>query len=308
MSSQASVTNATLERRRILVVDDQATNVHILHNLLGSRHDVFMTTNSREALALCKAEQPDLVLLDIQMPELNGFDVCRRLKACHETAHIPVIFITASEASQDETLGLEVGAVDFISKPINPAVVVARVNTHLTIKALTDELRRMANVDALTGLPNRRRFDEQLDLEWRACKRAQVPLGVLMIDVDHFKGYNDYYGHQGGDGALRTVARVLGESLRRPRDFVARYGGEEFSCLLPESDLAATMRTAEYLRKQVEEAAIPHARSKVAQVVTVSLGVAVETPRVESELQLVRQADHALYVAKNCGRNRVRFE
>lgn len=293
-------------RPRILIVDDQAINIRILALLFQPDHEVFMARSGAQALAFCRDERPDLILLDVMMPDIDGFEVCRQLMADPATWHIPVIFITGRDTAEDESRGLEIGAVDFIAKPINPSIVKARVRTHLTLKAQSDALRELAYRDGLTGVPNRRRFDQQLDIEWRACLRSERPLAVLMVDIDAFKPYNDHYGHLLGDGALRCVAGVLQSTLRRPRDFCARYGGEEFICLLPESDLDMALHTAEYLRAQVEAAAIAHAYSAIGPVMTVSIGAAVRVPDASAQpAELLHAADDALYRAKREGRNRV---
>lgn len=290
----------------MLIVDDQPTNLHVAHQVLDPDCEVSVSTDSRDVLDLCRREAPDLVLLDIQMPHLDGFEVCKQLKATDETRDIPVIFLTSSDAVEDETRGLDVGAVDFISKPINPAVLRARVKTHLTLKSQSDRLREMVFVDGLTGVANRRHFDERFGLEWRACRRSRVPLGLILIDIDHFKAYNDHYGHQGGDEALQAVAQTLRSAMRRPRDFVARYGGEEFVCLIPDSDADATLRTAEYLLNQVQGVGIPHDRSEVSSIVTISAGVVSQVPKSDVEPgALLQLADARLYAAKRKGRARV---
>ncbi|MDR3417473.1 MAG: diguanylate cyclase [Nevskia sp.] len=292
-------------RPRLLIVDDQPVNIQVLYQLFARDHDVFMATSGRQAIEVCRRELPDLVLLDIMMSDLDGLEVCRALKGEAATRDIPVIFVTGQESPEEETRGLAAGAVDFISKPINPAVVQARVHTHLTLKAQADRLRDLAFVDGLTGVANRRRFDERLAQEWRACARTREPLAVALVDVDHFKQFNDYYGHQAGDACLQTVATQLVKVLRRPRDFVARYGGEEFVCLLSGVQASRAGHAAELLRASVEAAAVPHQRSDCAQVVTASIGLAVAVPTADtSPAELLAAADARLYQAKQAGRNR----
>lgn len=296
----------TSPRFRLLIVDDQPINVRVLHEALGMDYDIFMATNGLQALEICAREQPDLVLLDIEMPDIDGIEVCRRLKKNEATQEIAVLFVTGHTSPEQETLGLEVGAVDFIAKPIHPAVVRARVRTHLLLKWQTDQLRRMALVDGLTGVANRRRFDEALNMEWRVCSRSGESLGLAMIDVDYFKRFNDQHGHQAGDACLKTVAQKLRGQLRRPRDLIARYGGEEFVCMIPGASLDALENIAEVLRGAIESAAIPHGGSDCSDVVTVSIGFAVAYPRFcESPDVLLQSADRSLYAAKNSGRNRV---
>ena len=294
------------ERPRLLVVDDQPINIQALYQIFHVDHEVFMATSGRQALDFCQRDPPDLILLDVVMPEMDGLEVCRHLKANPLTAGIPVIFITAQTEPADETRALEAGAVDFITKPVNPAVVRARVKTHLTLKAQTDMLRALVFIDGLTGVANRRHFDENLQDEWRRCRRGGAPLALVMIDIDHFKRYNDYYGHQTGDACLQAVAATLQRGFYRSHDLVARYGGEEFVCLLPECDLAGARKKAEELRQAVEAQGIPHEVSPTARMVTISLGIAATVPdSAGNPEQLLAAADAALYTAKSGGRNRV---
>jgi len=230
-------------RPRLLVVDDQPANIQVLYQILSSDYQVFMATSGAQALALCAARQPDLVLLDLIMPDMDGYQVCQRLKEDAVTRDIPVIFITAQTDESAEEMGFDLGAVDFISKPINPRIVKARVKTHLMLKAQSDLLRSWAYLDGLTGVHNRRFFDERVNAEMGRAIRNQTPLSLVMLDVDFFKRFNDHYGHQAGDDCLRRVAGTLKNSLMRGGDHVARYGGEEFVCLLPDTDFAGAMRS-----------------------------------------------------------------
>lgn len=294
-------------RPHLLIVDDEPINIQTLYQIFREDHEVFVATSGEQALALCRSGAlPDLILLDVLMPGMSGHEVCRRLKADPQTADIPVIFVTAQMDPQDETHALEIGGVDFITKPVNPAVVRARVRTHLTLKAQSDLLRTLAFVDGLMGVANRRRFDEALQTAWRNCQREQQPLTLLMIDIDHFKRFNDQYGHQEGDVCLKSVASAIQLHIFRPHDMVARYGGEEFACLLPGCDLTAGTLKAEELRKAVAGLGIPHTGSPPAGVVTISIGVATLYPQEhDTSDALVSAADTALYRAKTSGRNRV---
>ena len=296
----------TLPRSKILVVDDIPSNIHVLSRILNDEHDIYFATDGERALELVHERQPDLVLLDIMMPGMDGYELCTRLKADPATADIPVIFISARSEIEDETRGLEVGAIDFITKPISPPIVQARVRNHLLLKRNTDLLRQLSFLDGLTGIANRRRFDEALASEWRRCGRSGLPLSLIMVDVDQFKLYNDRYGHQAGDECLRAVASVLAEQARRPGELVARFGGEEFSCLLPGLDTEAAAGLAERMRQGVVERAIPHHSSSVAGHVTISLGVATLVPGADVlPATLPELADRMLYKAKHDGRNRV---
>ena len=297
---------ATTGRRpRLLVVDDQPVNIQALYQAFAADHQVLMATSGEQALALCLSQQPDLVLLDVVMPGLDGHEVCRRLQADAATRAIPVIFVTAHNDEAAETLGLELGAVDFISKPINPKIVRARVRTHLTLKAQSDLLRQWVYIDGLTGVYNRRHFDERLAAEWGRAARSGSPLSVVLLDVDLFKRFNDRHGHQAGDDCLRRVAAALQTGLRRPGDLIARYGGEEFVCLLPDTAPTGALVLAEQLGAAVQALHIEHGDSPVASVVTVSLGVCTQTANLPgSAADLLRAADAQLYRAKSEGRNR----
>lgn len=297
--------NASPQRAKLLVVDDQPLNIQALYQAFADEHQVFMATSGAQALAMCAAKPPDLVLLDVVMPDMDGHEVCRRLKADAATRDIPVIFVTAHNDEAAETYGLELGAVDFISKPINPKIVRARVKTHLTLKAQSDLLRQWVYIDGLTGAFNRRHFDEHLKAEAGRAARTGTLLSVVLLDVDFFKLYNDRYGHQAGDDCLRRIATTLKGGLRRPGDVLARYGGEEFACLLPETGLEGALVLANQLGQAIVEQQIEHAGSSVAPVVTVSLGVSTTSPGTPSSAQtLLRGADAQLYLAKSGGRNR----
>ena len=292
---------------KLLVVDDQPINIQVMHQIFGGDYQVFMATNGPQAVALCQSNPPDLVLLDIVMPGMDGFEVCSLLKASDLTCNIPVIFVTAHTDAAQETHGLSLGAVDFIAKPVNPAVVRARVKTQLTLKFQSDLLRKLVFLDGLSGVFNRRYFDQQLGVEWARSTRSSSPLSAIMIDVDHFKLFNDCYGHQAGDDCLRQIAVTLKTSLKRPADLVARYGGEEFACILPDTPFSDAMGLANELERKVRALSIPHAQSSVAHVVTVSVGVATRTlDSVDDQAALIGLADAQLYEAKQSGRGRVR--
>ena len=198
--------NTSLQKPKLLLVDDQRVNILVLHELFREECEVFMATGGEQALQVCRTVLPDLILLDVYMEGLDGHEVCRRLKASPDTCDIPIIFVTAQGAEQDEVRGLELGAVDFIVKPINPVIVKARVNTHLTLKRQSDILRSFALLDGLTGVANRRKFDEELELNWRRSLREHTALSVIMIDVDYFKQFNDIYGHPAADTVLTKMA------------------------------------------------------------------------------------------------------
>lgn len=286
-------------RPRLLVVDDQPVNIQALHRVFAADCQVLMATDGTRALRLCRDRQPDLVLLDVQMPGMNGHELCAELKADPLLRSIAVIFVTSQDHPDDETRALDAGAADFITKPFNPTVVRARVRTQLTLKAQADLLRELAFIDGLTGVHNRRHFDERFLAEARRAQRSRAPLAVVLADVDHFKRYNDALGHLAGDDCLRRVAAALRACLRRPTDLLARYGGEEFVCLLPDTDLAGAIGVAQLMEDGVRALVLPH--PGVDGSVTISLGVAAGT----SGQGLVEAADKALYLAKAAGRGRV---
>lgn len=289
---------------KLLVVDDTALNIQTLYQIFSNDHEVFMATSGQQALDFCEKTLPDLILLDVMMPDIDGHEVCRRLKNNERTRDIPIIFVTSQNNPDEETLGLQLGAVDFISKPINSAVVRARVKTHLTLKAQNDVLRSFAFIDGLTGIANRRRFDDNLAVEWRQCQRTGAPLTLLLIDIDHFKTYNDHYGHQAGGAALRAVAISISYCFNRAHDLVARYGGEEFICLLPDCGLIGAETKSEEIRAAVARLGIRNQASPTEKFITVSVGGACVIPsETLTPEQLIVAADTLLYAAKSKGRN-----
>ena len=291
---------------KLLVVDDQPINIQVMHQAFVGEYQVFMATSGAQALAVCQNNPPDLILLDVVMPGMDGFEVCTLLKAEESTKHIPVIFVTAHTDAAQETRGLSVGAVDFIAKPVNPDVVRARVKTHLTLKFQSDLLRKLVFLDGLSGVFNRRYFDQQIATECARSVRNNSPLSLILLDVDYFKLYNDHYGHQAGDDALRMIAVTLKSALRRPADLVARYGGEEFACILPETSFEDAMSVASELERKIRFLGIPHDKSTVDQVVTISAGLSTRDGSTEGDsTTLIGLADSQLYKAKSTGRSRV---
>jgi diguanylate cyclase (GGDEF)-like protein len=294
---------------RILVVDDAMENVQILHGALQDEHEVLFALSGEKALEIARAQRPDLILLDAMMPGLDGYAVCAALREAAETRDIPVIFITALKTPEDETRALAAGAADFISKPVNAAVVRARVRTQLTVKRQADALRALSLTDGLTGVANRRAFDERLDAEWRRCARAGLPMALILADIDHFKQYNDHYGHQAGDSCLAQAAAAMRRSAGRPQDLVARYGGEEFAILLPQLGAAGAERVAAKLQAEMEALAIPHALAPGRALLTLSMGVAEMVPHdAATPADLVQAADTLLYEAKAAGRGRYKLK
>ncbi|MEO4048288.1 PleD family two-component system response regulator [Pseudomonas sp. CAU 1711] len=293
-------------RPKLLVVDDQSLNIRVLHQLFRDECDVHMATSGEQALNVCQELLPDLILLDVMMEGLDGYQVCQRLKEIPATRDIPVIFVTGKSDEDDEAKGFELGAVDYISKPFNPVVVRARVRTHLTLKLQNDYLHALAMLDGLTGIPNRRAFDEHLAVAWAQACRDGRPLSLLMIDVDHFKKYNDHYGHLQGDQCLQQVAQALASVLHRPYDLLARFGGEEFAGLLPDTDESGALQLAQRMQAAIAELELEHAASDVSDRLTLSIGLATMRPTpLGSADQHLSYADEQLYRAKHEGRNRI---
>ncbi len=297
------------DKPRVLIVDDERSNISILGNLLQDECDVIVATNGEAALRRASATQsgsPDLILLDVMMPGMDGYEVCRRLKEEPSTRDIPVIFITAMGAEEDEASGLRIGAVDYVTKPFSPAILKMRIRTHVELKRLRDHWQRLSTIDALTQVANRRRFDEALNVAWRHAARQQEPLALIMVDVDHFKPYNDHYGHPAGDECLRRVAAALDGEVRRAGDLLARYGGEEFACIMPAVDLDGARTVARRMCLAVRELKVPHEHPAVGGELSISVGVAAVIPSgTQGAEVLVREADQQLYEAKRGGRNRL---
>lgn len=303
---------------QVLIADDsRASRVLIASCVSEARHEVILAEDGMEAVRSFKTAMPDLVILDVVMPRLDGLDATRRIRRLCRLGDlwIPIILLTSRDEDEDLAVGIEAGADDYLVKPVSPVVLQAKLRAMQRIATMrarleqaNAELRALSGRDGLTGIANRRHFDEQVRLEWRRCRRDGHPLGLILADVDHFKRYNDHYGHLGGDDCLTAVAAALKDCVRRAGDLVARYGGEEFVVLLPNTDLTGTGRVAEEARAAVEGLQLPHAASDTAPVVTLSLGAAAFPPRLlgEAEVQdLIDRADRALYRAKAQGRNRV---
>lgn len=296
-----------LVKQRILIIDDEQSNIKLLAGELQTHYPISFALNGEDGLRIVRGDLPvDLILLDIMMEGMDGYEVCRRLKSDPHTCNIPVIFITAMNEVADETKGLEIGAVDYITKPFTMAVVKARVRTHLELKRHRDLLENLSSLDGLTAISNRRRYDEVIQLEWKRSQREATPLSLILIDIDHFKPYNDTYGHAAGDDCLKQVAKTLAASVNRPGDLVARYGGEEFVAVLPRTDPEGAAFVAEKMRRDIESLDIRHESSPTAGCLTISLGVATTLPTPhESPRELAGASDRSLYQAKRNGRNRV---
>lgn len=295
------------DRPLLLIVDDEPGNIQLLYEIFKDNYEVCRASSGQEALEFCQARHPDLILLDIVMPKMNGYTVCQRLKSDLLTRNIPVVFVTAGSDPLEAVRGLDAGGVDFIIKPFHVEVVRARVRSHLALKHQSDVLRSLAMIDGLTGVGNRRYFDAILEVEWRRSIRSGQPLALIIVDVDFFKRYNDRYGHPAGDACLYAIASVLNSECLRSHDAVARYGGEEFACILPDTQQQGAENKANELEKAVRSLRIAHEASDVCAVVTISLGVAVAHPvKGDSAADLVACADEQLYFAKRSGRGKMK--
>jgi diguanylate cyclase (GGDEF)-like protein len=287
----------------LLLVDHSSDDLNILASVLQGYH-LLTATTGLQALEIANRLQPDLILLGICMPGLDGFEICKRLKEDTKTQHIPVIFVTSLTQEKDETQGFSVGAVDYITKPIRPSILQARVAAQLKFKTNRDQLTLTAYTDILTGIPNRRHFENVMQNEWNRALRHNNPLSLIIADVDYFKQFNDTYGHAAGDDCLRAIANNLNHSLRRSSDMVARLGGEEFVCLLPEVNQEQSLKLAERILYNIRNMRLAHEGSSIAKHVTLSLGLAtLDLNKHNTWQDLLHQADQALYKAKDEGRN-----
>jgi len=294
--------------QNILVVDDARLNIQIMTDILSEDYNIFSAGSGQEALDIAMSQSIDLILLDVIMPGMDGYEVCRRLKSDGQTKNIPIIFVSAMTEVKDETKGLEIGAIDYIFKPVNPAIVKIRVKNHLELKKYRDMLEKQSLIDGLTGISNRRHFDYVFEREWRRAWRSSESLALVFLDIDFFKKYNDCYGHLAGDDCLRRVGRALKDLIKRSGDVVARYGGEEFVVVLPATSLENAALVGEKVRENIESLKVEHKMSDVSEYVTVSVGVAAIIPKANIEpASLLVVADNALYHAKRQGRNRVVF-
>jgi diguanylate cyclase (GGDEF)-like protein len=291
----------------VLIVDDDKLNRAALAELLKDECRLLLAKDGPSALNILMQEDVSLVLLDVSMPGMDGYEVLRRVRENPKTADTSVVFITGMSEEADEERGLLLGAADYVQKPIRPSIVRARIRVHLKLAAQRRELERLSLQDGLTGIANRRYFDDALNRTLRQAVRDRETLGLAIIDVDHFKQYNDFYGHGAGDEALRRVARIIDTFAMRPGDVAARYGGEEFVLLMPRiGDFAYILET---MRNAILSEGIPHERSPTTSVLTISGGGIVASPFDGTTPQaLLDHADKLLYQAKRHGRNRFVLE
>jgi len=294
-----------LRKNSVLIVDDENSNIMALTHILSPIYAVYAAKSGQKALEAVEKYHPDVILLDILMPEMDGYAVISALKNSEKMRVIPVIFITGLSNTDDEEKGLNMGAADYISKPFSPAIVKLRVKNQLRMLNQLRIIEQLSMIDQLTSIPNRRGFDNRMDMEWIRAIRENTLISILFMDVDEFKAYNDRYGHQQGDAVLQTVAITITEALSRPGDFAARWGGEEFVVLLPNTELTGALHVAEKIRLNISNAVIPCMDGTKTKI-TVSIGVKTQAPGHDCSCDsLVAEADKALYKAKESGRNRV---
>jgi len=295
----------TENKNSILIVDDESSSLLFLTRVLGAEYTIYTAKNGINAVEKAIKYSPDLILLDIIMPEMDGYEALTMLKELSETRDIPVIFITGLGSKKDEEKGLSYKAADYISKPFSSEIVKLRVRNQIQIVNLIRGVKHMSLTDQLTDLPNKRSFNERLRLEWRMSIREKMPISLLFIDIDNFKNHNDTYGHLQGDATLQTIAKILTLSLRRSLDFAARWGGEEFAVLLVNTESFGALEVAERIRVSIENTPILLKDGQTTKV-AVSIGISTLIPTRDSSVdEFIRNADDALYTAKREGRNRI---
>lgn len=342
MTQSVEITKVDSSHATLLIVDNHLDNVRSLSCLLSeSGYHIRKATSGEMALETIQIAKPDLVLLDVRMPEMNGYEVCQQLKANPNTCDIPVIFLSALNSTHDKVQAFAVGAADYVTKPFQAEEVLARVRHQITIlrqqqqllqqqqqlaiqnyqlrqeiqqreqveaklQQANSDLQRMATMDSLTQIANRRCFDQTLEHEWQRLSREQQPLSLILCDIDYFKQYNDRYGHPAGDVCLQQVTQAIAKCIKRPADKVARYGGEEFAIILPNTEPEGAVAIAESIRATLASLQIPHIGSAVAAYITLSFGIACVIPTLDSTYaKLISTADTALYQAKRQGRDRL---
>ncbi len=301
---------------KVLVADDSLTNLMIVRKYIETAgHEVTAVEDGLQAVKMFKELKPDLVILDVMMPNMDGFEAAIRIRSIcdRQKTWIPIIFLTAMNQDEDLAKGIESGGDDYLTKPISRIVLNAKLKAmeriaqmRQELSQVNHELKQLSELDGLTGIANRRRFDDYFEREFRRAIRENSELSLLLMDVDNFKSYNDYYGHQAGDDCLQQIASEAGSALKRPADLFARYGGEEFVAVLPNTPGEGAQFVATTLLKAVENLQIPHAKSPTAPVVTISIGYAtLNTSRLDNinSKTLIEYADKALYQAKTSGRN-----
>lgn len=294
-------TERKLENAIVLIVDDQPINLEILDVHLSKHFNIVRASSGQEAIDYCRKNPPDLIVMDVVMPGLDGLEACRQLKADKNLCDIPVIFSTSLSTPSDQTNCWNVGGSDFVAKPIHPQTLIQRIRVHAKLKIQTDILKSQVYLDGLTSIYNRLYLDEHSVKLFQQAQRAEVPLSVLMIDIDYFKKFNDMYGHLEGDNCLRAIAKTLSASTERPIDLVCRYGGEEFCCLLPETNKRGAEKIATKMCDAIASLEIEHTESPYKKI-SISIGIAVSSEDSAHIIEVMNYADKNLYQAKLNGR------
>lgn len=290
---------------RVLIIDDSLVQAARLRDIIEEDYEVTVVHTAGDGLNQAFAGDYSLILLDVILPDGDGFDLLKKLQENETTKHLPVILITSLAAIEHEQLGLTLGAVDYITKPFHPLIVKARVNTHIKLYQYRRQVEAQSMTDPLTGVANRRRHDRYSVMKWQEAARLQIPVSVCMFDIDKFKVYNDTFGHPAGDKVIASVARTAASYLRRSTDFFARYGGEEFVAIMLGKGAAESFAYMKTIRQAVEELQIPHS-PETAPYVTISIGGVTVIPAMDSSYDsFLKIADAMLYDAKRLGRNRV---
>lgn len=296
----------SIARQAILVITSTKATGETLQNLLGAEQPLRMSPTPREAIAEAQAERPALIVLDAALPGLDVGEFCASLKKDSRLSSAPVLLLAASEAGG--IAGLKAGVNDFLTLPIQPEVARTRIRNYLDLGRCIEALKRFSLVDGVTGIANRRRFDEFMTLEWRRNLRNRTPLSIVLMDLDHFRNYGEHYGKAAGEECLQQIANAFHEATQRPGDLVALYSKAGFACVLPETDTLGAVSVAERMRAELATLAIPNAASTTAPIVTMSVGTATRIPTVDSEPEdLIAMAERSLGEAKRSGRNRVAF-
>lgn len=295
----------------LIIDDDQSICDYLSEIVLREGHECYVTHNFDDAISILQTFDIDIAFIDIYLPGKDGFEICKQIRSLYADNWIPIVFISASDTDENYEKCVSVGGDDYLVKPIRPIVVKTKLMTLERLASMKKQvdvankkLKRLTHQDPLTKVHNRRYLQHYLMREWRSSIRDKEPLSVIMIDIDHFKNYNDYYGHIKGDACLQKVAKCIEDTVHRPRDMVARFGGEEFLVVLPDTDINGALITAKKIQKIISERLIPHPTSDVANHLTVSMGVSSTEFENDSVEKLCEHADKALYVAKNKGRNR----
>jgi diguanylate cyclase (GGDEF)-like protein len=300
------MTDELSEEFQILVVEDDPTHLHLITNCLKNDYRILIAKTQAKAFELLNNNHIDALLLDINLPDGNGFNICNEVKSNRSKyGDISIIFMTSEESASDEAYGLKIGANDYIRKPYNDDVLRARVDLQIKLLRRTQLLAQLVKLDGLTEIPNRRAFDEQLTKEWLRAKRDKVSLSLAMIDIDYFKQFNDTYGHPAGDKCLKKMAKCLVRTIQRSSDFYARFGGEEFAIILYGTELTDANKILKQLLQRFSNLGIKHEKSDVDSVVTFSAGVCTAQPYSDALDGFLEFTDGLLYQAKEQGRARV---